>query len=494
MAQELQRLLRLTAKQLRTGESRSTHDDSSGTWQSAIGLNAFLEADASRFLCATTAAPTRIGSTEITDIPIAAGSDPTLGFIYVLGSTGRFCSVDTNNNVNVIVPQTTVVLGTIANPTGSVHPVTDSGGNKYMFIAGRAILVRWDLSTLDSLTHWNTSNGLNSCNHHPMHKLFLNVYFGNGQYLGVIPLDQLHNQATTFTNVNFQLINFGSDQNVTAIGDDGRYTIVAISPNFDETETGTRESKIIWYPGIGINWEWEVTLKGERAVRQIVRNVLGSFAIGEKTIYKLTFGAQPELVRTFETTDSPGGAFNAIAQGVGPRVNLAAAYADSVIFGKRGATFGKRYPTEPVTFSHPLQGHTSDLSLVEPNFVPGRILVGTEDSKLWSFDMTAAGNTSNSYTTDWFDLTQRCTITRIEIEMPAGIAASDVLGITVEVPSGKTAAVSLSQATIASGSRTNPQLQLKPTLQGSQVRFTFAPSAGAPKHGAISIHGHPTRE
>jgi len=144
--------------------------------------------------------------------------------------------------------------------------------------------------------------------------------------------------------------------------------------------------------------------------------------------------------------------------------------------------------------SHPLQGHTDNISMIEPNFVPDKIYVGTEDSKLWVYDMTTAGYTSNSQITRWFDLGQRCTISRVEVELPAGVAASDVLGLKVEVASGKSCTLSLSQTTLTSDRRTIAVFPLKPTLNGAQVRFTFTPSAGAPKFGAISLYGHPTRE
>lgn len=490
----MQKIRDLSLRALRTGEARSAQDDTGGAWASAIGLNPFLSDDTSRFLLAATATPTRIGESEITDIPIAYanGSTSSASGIYLLGSGGRFYSVNDSNTVSVIRPQST--LTALTNPTGGMMPVTDSGGNKYIFICARQTLYRWNLNTADSASHWNASNGLFSSNHHPMHKFADSVYFGNAQYLARIPLDELHNQATTLTNIEFQLINFGASQNVTAIGDDGRYTLVAHSAEFDETDDVVTEARIVWYPNVGTNWDWEVSLKGERAVRAIVRNALGVFAIGEQTVYQLAFGAQPKLVRTFSNDDRPGGAFNAIAQDVGPRADIAKPFGDSLIFGRRGAIFGRRYPAEPVTFSHPLQGHTDDISLIAPDFIKSRIYVGTEDSKFWYYNMASAGNTSNTWTTRWFDLGGDFTITRIEVELPAGIAASDVTGISVEVPSGQTASVALSQAAVDSLDRTYAKLNLDPNIQGSRVRFNFTPSAGAPKLGGIKLYGEPRPE
>ncbi len=492
---ELVKLLQLTPKMLRSGVARSQHDSTEGIWQSAIGLNPFLEDDAARFLCATTASPTRIGSADFTDIPIAYAIVfySTNAAMAVLGASGRFYLVFSDGTYVVVRPQS--ILTALTNPTGGMVPVTDSGGNSYLFFACRQDLGRWNLNTADSAAHWNiNNNGLANTNHHPMKRVFDQVYFGNGRYLGTIPLTSLHNQATTFTNINFQLIDFGADQTVTAIGDDGRYALVAMSRQFDETTSAETEARIVWYPNVGINWDWEVTLKGERAVRSIIRNSLGTFAICERNTYQLAFGAQPKLVRNFSTSDSPGGAFNAISQGVGPRVNIAAPFGDAMVFGKRGAMFGKRFPTEGVTFSHPLQGHTSDISMVAPDFVKDKIFVGTEDSKFWSYDLTAAGASSNSYVTHWLDLGQRCSLGKLQVEMPAGIGASDTLGIKVEVPSGEYTTVTLSQALIAAKRRNDPMLLLKGNLQGSQVRLTFTPSAGTPKFSTLTLYGRPTAE
>lgn len=488
-------LLQLNAEALRSGVARSQYDDTEGIWQQAIGLNAFLASDTARFLIAATAAPTRIGASDFTDIPLAAAIVFYSGnaALCVLGSSGRFYLVFADNTYDIVRPQS--VLTALTNPTGGMAPVTDSGGNSYLFLCLRQMLVRWDLNIADSATHWNdSSNGLSNTNHHPMHRVFDQTYFGNGRYLGSIPHGALQNQSTTLVNVQFQLIDFGADQTVTAIGDDGRYAVVAMSRQFDETTSATTDARIVWYPNVGINWDWEVTLKGERAVRQIIRNALGTFAICEQNTYQLAFGAQPKLVRPYDVADSPGGAFNAIAQGVGPRANCAAPMGDSTIFGKRGAVFGKRYPTEKVTFSHPLQGHTSDISMIVPDFVKDKVFVGTEDSKFWVYDLTAAGATSGSWVTRWFDLKTPHLLTKIQMEMPQGIGASDVLGIKVEVPSGDSCTVSLSQSTISTKKRTNPWLTLKGNLQGSQVRFTFTPSAGTPKFGALSLYGKPTRE
>lgn len=485
----------MPAARLRSGIGRSQYDDTGALWQQAIGFNPFLIDDNSRFLGAITATPTRIGSADFTDIPLAYtpvfyGSNAAM---CILGSSGRFYIVFSDNTYVVVRPQS--VLTALSNATGGMAPVIDSGGNSYVFACCRQDLVRWDLDTADSGTHWNVgNNGLTLSNHHPMKRVFNYTYFGNGNYLGRIDHTKLHNQATTLTNVDFTLINFGTDQIVTTIGEDGRYTLIATSKSFDEATSATTDARIVWYPNIGVNWDWEVTLKGERAIRAIVRNALGTFAICEQNIYQLVFGEQPKLIRPFDILDAPGGAFNAIVTTVGPRANASAPYGNAMIFGKRGAVFGKRYPSEPLTFSHPLQGHTSTISMIAPDFVKDKIFVGTEDSKFWVYDMTSAGSTSNSQVTDWIDLGAQFLISALEIELPQGIGSSDVLGIKVEVRSGDSCTLSLSQTTVASRDRTNLRRPIKPTLKGSQVRFTFTPSAGSPKFGSLSLYGKPAKQ
>lgn len=493
---EPQRLLHLPAKILRSGEGRSLYDDTAGIWKDAIGLNPFLASDASRFLLATTAAPTQVGSSSITDIPIAYAKAPisSNNLLCLLGSGGRFYTIDDSNSVNVIRPGATTLVA-ISLPTGGMEYLTDSGGNSYVFLCTRTALIRWDLNTADSTTHWNESNALNSSNFHPIHytSVAQAAYFGNGNYLGSIPTTELLNQATTLSTVTFQLMHFGSEE-VTAISDDGRYTLVALSHSFDETTNFKYDARIIWYPNVGTNWDWEVTIKGERAIRAIIKNSLGVFAVGANTIYQLAFGQQPKIIDTFDSTDKVGGAFNAIAQNVGPRVDLAQPIGETLMAGIRGMTYGKLFPTEKVSFSHPLQGHTSNISMIAADFLTDHIYVGTEDSKLWDYNMGTAGNTTGTHQTNWMDLGQEAMIQRIDIEMPAGIATSDVLGVTVETPDGKTASVTLSQAAVSSGKRNFIRKALKPTLRGAQVRLSFTPSAGAPKFGGISLYGQPTAE
>lgn len=479
---------------LRSGEGRSQYDDTGGAWQQSIGLNAFLGDDTSRFLVATTAAPTRLdsGGTTITDTPIAYTFDPRFSnnYMYLLGSGGRFYSVFSNSTLAVIRPQST--LTAINAPTGGMATGTDSGGNSYLFYGRDSRLGRWDFNTADSATHWNESTVLNSSPLHPMHKVFNTIWFGNKFTLGAIPLSSLLNDAGSIAAVvTAQVTIDNANSTITAIGDDGRYVIFASTVLEQDSDSTAQDARIFWYPAVGINWDWEVTIKGERAIRAIVRNSLGTFAIGEQSIYQLVFGQPAKLVRTFGTADAIH--FDPLIDGAG-RPNSATQFGDSLIFGQQGAVFGKRYPAEPVSFSHPLQGHNGNVSMIAPDFQKNKVFVGTDTNRLYNYDMTTAGNTANSYKTRWFDLGAQVSIMRMEIELPAGVAASDVCGVTVETPDGKTASFTLSQANLSSARRYYAKIPLKPTLIGAQVRITLTPSAGAPKLGSITLYGHANLE
>lgn len=492
----MRRILELPASVLRTGEAKSPFDDKGAAWESAIGLNPFISDDAFRFLIATTKAPTRIGTSEITDVPIAFARDPRTGegdngYILGLGSgVGRFYKVDTAGTVTVIRPQS--VLTTLTSPTGGMAAIIDSAGNPFLFLARYQDLVRWNFNTADDAAHWNVgNNALNVAARYPFHRLFDAVYFGNGHSLGVIPLDAVHNQSGTFSNIDFAAVKVGYDtEQITALGDDGRYLIIATSYRSSFNDNDTPEARLLWYSGVGSNWEWETTLKGERGIRAIVKNALGVFAIGEQTIYQIAFGQQPKLLRTFPTSDAIFFG-DYLANSVGHATNLAAPFGDSLIFGSRGAVFGRRYPSEPVTFSHPLQGHDGILSLIVPDFKRGSIIIGTGDSKLYSYDMTQAGNSANEHRTRWFDLKAEYNLMGLEIDLPKGIGSSDVQAITVEVPSGETSTATLSQATVESTRRNYPVLTLNPNLRGSKVRFTLTQSAGTPALGGICLYGEP---
>lgn len=494
----MRRILELTAQMLRTGEARSKFDTRGGAWDAAIGLNPFISDDDYRFLLATTAAPTRIGEATVTDIPIAyamrrraSGSGGNVP--YFLGSTGRFYQVQLAGTVTAVRPQST--LTAISNPVGGMTTIVDSGSNEYMLIATFGTLIRWNFDTADDTAHWNSSTSIQQAYKYPFHRLFDSVYMGNGIYIARIPLDALHNQAGSLSNIDLTAVQVGTliePFEVAALSDDGRYLLAALSHRFDDTSESTNphthEAKIIWYSGVGSNWEWETTLPGERSVRAIIRNALGVFAIGEQTIYQIAFGQTPRLVRTFGSDDKISTDANASPFRVG-RVNLAAPFGDSMIFGKRGAVFGRRYPTEPITFSHPLQGHTDDISLIAPDVEKGKVYVGGEDSKLWKYDMATAGNSSNAYPTRWFDLKADHILRRVEIELPAGIGASDTQTLKVEVPSGASQTFTLSQATIAAGTRYYAKLAINPSLRGSKVRFTLTQSAGSPRMGSIYLYG-----
>src|SRR5262249_46853650 len=145
--------------------------------------------------------------------------------------------------------------------------------------------------------------------------------------------------------------------------------LAAISRILDTTNDTAASTRVIWY-STGSNWDWEATFEGEVAIQAIIRNALGTFAIAEQGIYQLAFGQQPKLLRTFGSADSIvfGGYFTSS----GARPQCGAPFGDSLMFGERAAVFGKRSPNEPVTFSHPLYGHTDEggdsgiISLIAP--------------------------------------------------------------------------------------------------------------------------------
>lgn len=490
----MQRLLELSASDLRTGEARSKHHEKGGMWDTALGLNTFIDSDSTRFLVAATASPTRIGTSQIQDTLIAYAFDPTYssdGIVYFLGSSGRFYKLLANGNVSVIRPQST--LSSITDPVGGMVGIVDSGGNPFIFYARRDHLDRWDLDTADDTSHWNEgNNGLNDSLHHPFHKFLDAAYFGNRHELGIIPFDSLHNQSSGFSNIDFAAARFGtSKETITALADDGRYLVAAISPNLQGTTLGN--ARIVWYSGTGSNWEWEVSLKGEFGIRAIKNTADGLIAIGARNIYLLQFLAPATPLYPFPAEDAIGSVYNYFS--IGMRSNCAALLGGAAIFGMRGAVFGKRLPTEKITFSHPLQGHTSNISLIMPDFTDPHVYVATEDSKLWKYDMSAAGNTSNSFPTRWIDLKQECLVEEIQIELPEGVGSSDVTTLTVTVPSGETASFIISQSSLGAlpgTQRFYARLRLKPTLRGSKIKFTFALSAGIPRIGAIYVYGQPT--
>lgn len=492
-------ILELVAKALRTGEARSKHDNDGGAWESALGLNPFLSNDAFRFLIATTAAPTRVGEEEIEDIPIAFAnpdlSNPTSGDGFLLGNAGKFYRVTPDDEVTVIRPQTT--LTALTNPTGGMTTLKDADDNEYAFLATFDKLVRWDFDDEDSTDHWNEGNALHGAWQHPFHHLFDSEFFGNRNYLGRIPLDAVHDQSTTLSNVEFEALRVGDDGEViTAIGDDGRYLIAAISRVLDATNDTANRTRLIWYSGVGDNWEWEATFEGEVAVQAIVRNALGVFAIAEQGIYQISFGQQPKLLRTFSSSDSIlfGGYFTSS----GARPQCAAPFGDAVIFGQRAAVFGRRAPSEAVTFSHPLFGHTDEeedngnISLIVPDFVKGKVHVGTNDGKFWVYDLTMAGSSSNENVTRWIDLNAEFTLMSVEIELPEGIGEEDVQTLKIEVPSGESVTVTISQDTVDERYRYRARLTLDPNLIGSRVRFTLTQSDGTPRLGGICLYGEPT--
>src|SRR3569623_527828 len=118
-------LVALNAKSLRTGRSRSQFMEG-GIWDTAQGLNPYLENDTYRGLIACTATPTDIttlGGGTLADVPLAyvkneAGSTYEA---YILGDTGHFYKLNAAFNALTDLRSGTPINAPVAG-MGIIHP------------------------------------------------------------------------------------------------------------------------------------------------------------------------------------------------------------------------------------------------------------------------------------------------------------------------------------------------------------------------------------
>ena len=97
----MKKILSIGQDQITSGLSKGKHNQKSGIWYSAPGLNPFINDDDLIGTIAVSSAPTDITGAVVVDTPIAATSrsvSSTEGTMYILGDEGHLYTVDLNGN------------------------------------------------------------------------------------------------------------------------------------------------------------------------------------------------------------------------------------------------------------------------------------------------------------------------------------------------------------------------------------------------------------
>ena len=474
----MRKLLELDLKTLRTGRARGPHDDQGGIWNTAQGLNPWLENDTYRGLMALGHAPTDLTGSVIVDIPLAYCKDErgSTYSLYMLGLSGHFYSMNVNETI------TDLRSGTPINgPANGMAIYQPRAASSPTLLFARASRIgTWDLSGTYA-TGWSDSAydpGTNT-QQRPFHRFLDRLYYGNKQYVGSFSDDG----SSTILHTA-QALDLDGQDTVTALGDDGRYLVIATTRIITESYNGLGRTRILfWDAGSDADsWAWEATIPNETAIRGI-KSVGGTlYAVGKRNVYTLAFGVDPKPLYPFDSDETiaydPAN-YNH-SQSIAP-------WGEGVIFGKLGTAVAKMLPNAQRAVFNPLQGFTGDIGLIIPDFLENKVHIGTRSSKFYSYAMDGIGTSSTPLVTRWMPLGGNVSISRINIDFPNGIGGSDDFVFTVLGADSSSAAVEVTQAKY--GNKSFLSLPLPKDITTTRVRLSVTMPAGAPSFGDVSLWG-----
>lgn len=474
----MREILSLDAKALISGRARSRWIDGA-LWDTAQGLNPFLESDTYRGTVAVTASPTDMTSSTVVDIPVAHAIDQrgSTNVLYILGASGHLYSVGPTNTLTDLRSGTPI--NGPANGMAIMQPV---GGAITLLFARESRIGTWDLSG-SYPTGW--SDGAydpgTTTKHRPMHNFDRVVYFGNKNYVGYF-----YDNAGTITKVD-QGLELDPLEVCTAISDDGRYVIVGASKPTDASYSTNTSCRVVFWNG-GVNEViWQVEIPNESSIRAIENRGGQTYVVGSTGVYLVTLGvADAQTIYTFDSDEAIP--YDGTTYG---NPNCIAPFYDGIIFGALGTAITKGEPSLDRGVYNPLQGMTGDISLYVTDFKSNTIYVGTRSSKLYRYNMASAGNTTNSFVTRALDLKNEWYVRRIDIGMPNGVGGSDSLGITVIADDGDVSADQMVITQAVYGDTKYLRLFLPQQVKTSKLRLSFAPSAGIPSFNSLKIWGDP---
>jgi hypothetical protein len=480
----MQEILKLNAKNLRTGRTRSQFTDD-GIWDSAQGLNPYIEDASYRGLIACTAAPTDIttlGGTTLADIPIAWTKNEINSTynLYILGDQGHFYDINGGLGLSAMTDRRS---GTpISSPANGLGIIQPRGGSAVLLYATKTRIGTWDLSGTYP-TGWN--DGAYDCGtstpHRPFHRLFDRLYYGNASYVGQFA----DNGDTTITHTA-QALDLDGRDTATALGDDGRFLIIATARIVQDDYNGYNATKVIFWDTSASSWSWETTVPNETSIRSIVRTESGVLLFGKYGIYTVAFGQHAKRVLPLDPSESI--AFDALNYG---HVQSAAPWGDGAIFGKLGTAYSKFLPGEQRILYNPLQGFTGDIGLIIPDFLENKVIVGTRTPKLYSFDMTAAGNVGvggNSFISRYIDLEGYWHVQGATVTFPNGVSGTSSFFVT-GAGGGVSKNFSITSSTYPNKRVVN--LPFSKNITDTHVRINLGMTEGAPAISEITLWGEP---
>lgn len=468
----MKKILSLSPKEWVTGVSQGSHFGS-GIWSSATGINPFIapyRGNSTEGLLQASPSVTDLTASVIVDTPIgwtndyAVNGDQTL---YIQG-TGTLYSL------NIVTNSSLTALRSVSNMANGIVAFKATGETKYLYYFQKTQIGRYDfVSTY--VDNWAT--GLDNTVHHPTHRFFDVIFYGNGDTVGSI-----RDAGGTATN-NINELDVGAEFTITTLSDDGAYLVIGITKNTGAAgqSQAFNTTKILFWDTNSSSWEKEWDLDAPDII-SIKKKGSALYALTSTGLYVFNYATAPQKVVNLDYADNAS-----VNSTYGSHYSMDV-LGDGVIWGgtSRLHYYGKMTPKASTAYHQPYSVPSGTAFLVCSSARFNTLYVGTNTPKFGYHDYSGNGTPATGISAEsiWLDLADRYSIERIDVILGSVLTTGDSVNIdvaSIEEPSftpfGGTNAVSYtnfgakSRVKLLNSSIEAENLKIKPTFVAGTVKI-----------------------
>jgi hypothetical protein len=413
------KILSLSTRDFFTGISPSAHSERAGLWHKATGINTFVDPTQGSVnvgLLQTSPTPVEItggvGGTPLSSITRVTGAGAGTTFI---GTSAGISEIDVSGDNNATSTLTN------ANMTNGLELFQSRGATaEYVYYWQKTQIGRYgDLNGTPTDTPAYLT-GLQDTPYHPTHKMFDEIYYGNKDRIGRIK-DDGAGSITHSANV----LDFESNKLVTCLEDDGDFLVMGLTENQGDNSIYSKTVVRFWdKTSSSWNKEWNIPDVNIIALKRIGSTL---YAVCPRGVYAFNRFSAPQKVKQINSTYSPTfGHSNAVGV-LGQSLMWGA--------GSNGTVnlYGSTLAGVPVAYHQPFSGAgTGSTTLIADDTRFMRVLVGTDEPKLYRYVLTSGGATSLSAETIYIPLNERYDIKEIEFIFGEPLATGDSLNVDVQ--------------------------------------------------------------
>ena len=419
----MKKILSLGPKDWMSGIAQGYHFGS-GIWGGgASGINPFINAQrASTQLGLLQAGP------AVTDLTASTVVDTPIGWTADFASNGdlKFYFVGTGTIYSSILSSLTVgavsAIRTVSNMANGVIAFKAGTESKYLYYFQKTQIGRMLMDNSSPSDNWAT--GLVSTVHHPVHRFFDIVFYGNGTALGNV--GSIRNASNTATHAGNEL-DIGAEYTITTLSDDGRYLVIGATKNVGGGNSIYPGTKILFWDTNSSSWEKEWDLPAPDVI-SIKKTPSGMYALTSIGLFIFNFDTPPRQVLNLGTNDTAG-----VSSTTGAHYSMDVV-GDGVMWGSTARLhyYGKFVAGAPTAYHHLFSVPNGIATMVCASANHQVVIAGTTNPKFGFYNYSSGtADTGVSAESIYIDLLDRYSIERIDVIYGTKLATGDSVNIGV---------------------------------------------------------------